>query len=78
METYETPLDPPLVVQDGYYLTALYLLKTAYPTELLACLPILCSVVGIYHYTNLTIVSECVCESGRSTEAIRPEIKTNL
>ena len=30
-----------------------------------------------YHYTNLTFVSECVCESGRSTEAIRPEIKTN-
>ena len=31
-----------------------------------------------HHYTNLTFVSECVCESGRSTEAIRPEIKTNL
>ena len=32
----------------------------------------------VSHYTNLTFVSECVCESGRSTEAIRPEIKTNL
>ena len=25
-----------------------------------------------YHYTNLTFVSECVCESGRSTKAIQP------
>ena len=37
------------------------------------------SYFGYYHhYTNLTFVSECVCESGRSTEAIRPEIITNL
>ena len=31
-----------------------------------------------YHYTNLTVVRVCVCESGRSTEAIRPELKSSL
>ena len=31
----------------------------------------------IYHYTNLTFVCDRVrCESGRSREAIRPELKT--
>ena len=30
-----------------------------------------------YHYTNLTVVHECRT-SGRSPEAIQPELKTNF
>ena len=43
--TTRTAILPPVLAI--FFFLSLYLLKTAYPTELLACLPILCSVVGI-------------------------------
>ena len=41
---------------------------------------IICIIILLYHNANLTVIclSVCVCESGRSWETIRPELKTSL